>query len=224
MNKLLSELLKNKDEKYAEFNKKIIPDTKYKIIGVRIPALREMAKNTDEKTAIEFLYLPHTYYEEYMLHGFLIAKIKDKVTAYSYIENFLPLIDNWAICDSFSSSLKFIAKYKSDLFKRIKVWIKSDKVYTVRFAVVMLLWYFITPEYIDFALDIVKSIKSDEYYINMAIAWFYSVAIIKQIDKTLPILQSKTLPAFVQNKAISKCCDSFRIDNNTKEYLKTLKF
>ena len=135
----------------------------------------------------------------------------------------MPFIDNWAICDSVAASIKKQAKNRELLYKNVLTWLKSDKVYTVRFGIVCLMNYFIDDEYADEILKLITRIKTDEYYINMAIAWLLSVMLIKKYEKTLPLIESKTLAPFIHNKTIDKARDSFRIDEKTKIYLKSLK-
>lgn len=225
MHSITKELLSKKDEKYREFHKKLVPDTEYEIIGVRVPEIRKTVKNTVSNEEIySFLRSEHRYYEEYMAHGLIIAeKIKETDEIYALLNGFLPKIDNWAICDTVAASLKKLAKNRDLLLKSIKIWINSDHIYTLRFAVVCLLAYFTNKEYTDGAIKIVSTLKTDEYYINMAIAWLYSVILVKNYDGIISLLESKTLPQFIQNKTIDKARDSFRIDKNKKEYLKTLK-
>ena len=225
MHSITKELLSKKDEKYREFHKKLVPDTEYEIIGVRVPEIRKIVKNTVSNEEIySFLRSEHRYYEEYMAHGLIIAeKIKDNDETYALLNEFLPKTDNWAICDTVAASIKKLAENKDLLLKNIKIWINSDRVYTVRFAVVCLLSYFTDKEYTDGTIKLVLSIKTDEYYINMAIAWLYSVMLVKDYDGIIGLLESKTLPQFIQNKTIDKARDSYRIDKIKKEYLKTLK-
>ena len=226
MHSITKDLLSKKDEKYREFHKKLVPDTKYEIIGVRVPEIRKIVKNTVSNEEIySFLRSEHRYYEEYMAHGLIIAeKIKDIDEMYAILSDYLPKIDNWAICDTVAASLKKAAKNKELLLKNVKIWIKSTDVYTVRFAVVCLLTYFTDKEHTDNTIKIVSTIKTDEYYINMAIAWLYSVILVKNYDGIISLLESRALPQFIQNKTIDKARDSFRIDGTKKEYLKTLKF
>jgi len=225
MYNITKELLSKKDERYRLFHTKLVPDTKYEIIGVRVPEIRKTVKNTvSDEEIYSFLRSEHRYYEEYMAHGLIIAeKIRETDRIYTFLNEFLPKIDNWAICDTVATSLKKLAKNKNLLLKNIKIWINSDRVYTVRFAVVCLLSYFTDKEYTDGTIKAVSTIKTDEYYINMAIAWLYSVILVKNYDGIIGLLESKTLPQFIQNKTIDKARDSYRIDKIKKEYLKTLK-
>lgn len=217
-------LFEKQDLNYKTFHQKLVPDTKHEIIGVRVPELRKIANSIDDLSVVSsFLDEKHVYYEEFMLHGLFIAKIKDLDKAYSLLNEFLPQMDNWAECDITVSAIKNIAKYKDLLYNNVVKWLKSERVYTVRFAVVCLISYFTEKEYLDNIFTLMSAINSDEYYINMAIAWLYSVLLVKHYDQTLGLIESKTLPKFIQNKTIDKARDSFRIDDDKKIYLKTLK-
>lgn len=214
------QIFNNQDLEYRSFHCRLVPTVPAeRIIGVRIPILRKIAKQAYESNA-EILC---NYYEEIMIKGFVIAMKRCSIEEHlKDIEDFLPLIDNWAVCDSFCSSLKFTKKNKEAVFEFIKQYINGTE-YEVRFAIVMIMDYFLVDEYIDECLQILTSIISDEYYINMALAWAISVAYIKYAEKILPILKSKVLPAWVHNKSIQKICESHRIDKCKKEYLKSLK-
>ena len=224
MNLIIQELFNNQDKIYKLFSQKLIPDTKLEIIGVRVPILKNIAKKyKNTNTENEFLQEKHFYYEEWFLHGLLIGNETNFEKTMRYVEDFLPQIDNWAICDSFVSSLKIFKKNKTAVYKKVKEWILSDNTYTKRFAIVVLLDYFIDSEFIRETLTILQTIISDNYYVNMALAWFYSVALIKEYKTTLPIIESKKLPKFVHNKSIQKAVESFRIKEDIKAYLKSLK-
>jgi 3-methyladenine DNA glycosylase AlkD len=227
LNMNLSEELKKFSEivTFREFTEKLVPDTKYPMLGVRVPKIRKIAKNAVKNGVAEsFIKEKHVFYEEYFLHGLILGNLKTNFdTLLIEIENFLPYIDNWAICDSTVSSFKIFKKHKAEVFEKIKVWIKSKNPYTVRFAIVTLLWYFIDEEYLDKAITLVKNAYCEHYYVNMAIAWFFSVSLAKYYDNTLHIIEGKELPLFVHNKTIQKCIESFRITDKQKQYLKTLK-
>ncbi len=220
----LSELKEEKED-FREFSEKIISDTSLKIMGVKIPKIRELAKtlNCDKATLYGFFGETHVFLEEQLLHGFLLARLKDVNEIYALIGKFLSGTDSWAVTDSVAAAMKILAKDKPRLLENVKGWLSSEKPYTVRFAVVMLLDYLINDLYVDTALELASEIKDGRYYVDMAVAWLYSVALVKFYDKTVPILERKTLPRFIQNKAISKATDSFRITKDKKEYLKTLK-
>ena len=217
-------LLRNADEEYREFTAKLTPNIdKESIIGVRVPLLRKLSKklkNTD--VATDFLHsLPHSYLEENHLHGFLIEHSTDFDTAISLLEDFLPYINNWATCDTVRP--KILKKHTDKLFQKIKLWLKSDHTYSVRYAIGLLNSFYLDEHFESKHLQLVAGIKSDEYYINMMIAWYFATALCKQYDDTVKILENRTLPLWVHNKAIQKARESYRIDADTKAYLNTLK-
>lgn len=213
------ELFAAEDPKYKAFHKKLIPDVQEdKIIGVRIPQLRELGKKLESD---DFAW---DYYEEVMLHGFYIGYQKLEYSErLSLLDVFVPRIDNWAVCDCVCASLKFIEKKRTEFLQYLKKYMDSEKEYELRFAAVILMDYYLTDDYIDFSLNWLKSVKSEYYYVQMAVAWALCTAFTKYQDKVMPVLESKTLPKDVQNRTISKIRDSFRVDRNTKEYLKTLR-
>ena len=211
------ELFKNQDLKYKEFHSKLLPTVNSdKIIGVRIPQLRKMGKAlTDDNFQWD-------YYEEIMLHGFYIGYAKlSYEERIALLDNFVPKIDNWAVCDCVSSTLKFINKNKAEFLEYLKKYMQSDKEYEIRFAIVVLMEYYIDDEYSDLAVNYFKSIKSDYYYVNMAAAWALSVAFVKYREKVLPLIENNVLTKEIHNMTISKIRDSFRVDKETKAYLKT---
>jgi 3-methyladenine DNA glycosylase AlkD len=217
-------LLRNADEEYREFTAKLTPNIdKESIIGVRVPLLRQLSKklkNTD--VATDFLHsLPHSYLEENHLHGFLIEHSTDFDTAISLFEDFLPYINNWATCDTVRP--KIFKKHTDKLFEKIKLWLKSDHTYTVRYAIGLLNSFYLDEHFESEHLQLVAGIKSDEYYINMMIAWYFATALCKQYDDAVKILENRTLPLWVHNKTIQKARESYRIDADTKAYLNTLK-
>lgn len=213
------ELFSAQDLKYKDFHKKLVPTVdEDKIIGVRLPQLRKIAKRLESNN------FEWDYYEEIMLHGFYIGYEKMSYQArIRLLDAFIPYIDNWAVCDCVSSSLKFIEKNRNDFLEYLQKYMGSDKEYELRFAVVILMDYYITDEYIDFVLEFLSSVKSSYYYVNMAVAWALSVAFVKYQSKTMPILESKSFTKDIQNMTISKIRDSFRVDKETKEYVKTLR-
>ncbi len=226
MRDIIVQLLNDADEKYKNFHQKLIPTNTYPIIGVRVPIINKIAKNIlkEKDVVLNFFNTKHTYYEEYFLHGILIGLSKfDLNTTLKLLDDFLPYINNWAICDSLVSSLKIFKKYREEIFPRVKKWLNSKHEYTVRFAIVVLLNYFLDDCFISQVLNLIKSINHESYYVNMATAWLISVALVKQYEKTLPLLEEKSLPNFIQNKAIQKAIESFRISDFNKSYLKTLK-
>lgn len=228
MNDLEQEVAKQlfsmQDLEYKNFHSKLIPNIQEEtIIGVRTPALRKYAKEfAKNNQAEQFLKcLTHRYYEENNLHGFLLEQIKDFEQCMEEVEKFLPYIDNWATCDMLAP--KAFKKNLPELFKKIKVWIKSDKTYTVRFAIGMLMRYFLDEEFDIRYPRMVAKVRSDEYYINMMIAWYFATALAKQYEEILPFIENRQLDTWTHNKAIQKAVESRRITPEQKTYLKTLK-
>ena len=223
-NTLHKELFALQDKEYRDFTAKLTPSIdKEKIIGVRVPVLRKFAKEfyKNKSAAEEFLSdLPHHYYEENLLLGFLVEQIKDFQSAVEHTEAFLPFVDNWAVCDTFSP--KIFQKYPKETYEYILKWIKSDKTYTIRYAVGLLLSNYLDEHFQKDMLQLVSEVKSEEYYVNMMLAWYFATALAKQYEATMPLIEAKTLPSFVQNKTIQKARESRRISTETKEYL--LKF
>lgn len=221
---IMERLTSMQDEKYKQFHCKLMPtvnpDT---VIGVRVPALRKLAKElygTAEAEAF-LLELPHNYYDENNLHAYLIALIKDYDICIAEVERFLPYIDNWATCDGLSP--KVFKKHLSELLEHIQVWIASEETYTVRFAIGMLMQFYLDDAFDAQYLKIVVSVKSEEYYVNMMIAWYFATALSKQYDATLPYLQTNQLSVWTHNKTIQKAIESYRITDAQKVYLKGLK-
>lgn len=214
------------DKKYKDFNKKLIPNIdENTMIGIRTPVLRKFAKeffNAEPEQVSEFMKdVPHKYFEENNLHGFFIENIKDFDEAINETEKFLPYIDNWETCDIFSP--KIFKKHHDKMYKKILVWIKSKHTYTVRYAIGLLLSNYLDEHFRLEMLELVAKVKSDEYYVKMMIAWYFSFALIKQYDKTLPYIEGKKLDTFTHNKAIQKTIESSRIPKEVKEHLRTMK-
>ena len=221
MDKITKQLISLSEEKYKIFQTKLVPDNKYEILGIRVPILRNFAKKMEEDDKTKFLKtLPHRYYDENMLHSILISSMKDYDELIANLEAFLPYIDNWAVCDCISP--KIIKKYSDKFYKFIVKCLDSKHTYTIRFAIVMLLQFYLDENFDKTHLDLVKNIKSDEYYVNMAKAWYFSMALIKQYDSTITLIKEKSMDKFVQNKSIQKARESYKIDDETKKYL--LKF
>lgn len=213
-----------RDEKFRDFTSKLIPNIdKELIIGVRVPDIRRLAKSLSEEERKKFISgLPHKYHEENMLHGVMLQLIKNDIgEVITETEKFLPYIDNWAVCDI--SQSKLLERYPDVVFGKVSEWAKSEKTYTVRFAIDVLLQFFLDENFTPEVFALAKSIASDEYYVNMALAWFWSFALIKRYEETLPIIESERLPEFVHNKAIQKARESYRISDERKQYLNTLK-
>ena len=223
MNRITAELFTLQDLEYKSFNAKLIPTiSPDKIIGIRTPVLRKYARGLDKKAADSFISsLPHNFYEENNLHAFILEGYKDYEKCIALIDRFLPYIDNWATCDSLSPKI-----FKNNLpkvFEKAKEWIKSEHTYTCRFGIKTLMSFFLENEYAIKALEMVSEIRSEEYYVNMMIAWFFATALAKQYDLTLPYIKDQRLDKWTHNKAIQKAVESYRITDDKKEYLKTLK-
>lgn len=219
-------LLALKDEDYRAFHAKLIPNIPIeKIIGVRTPVLRKYAKKVAKLPEAEaFLReLPHTYYEENNLHGALLSLLypKDIDRFLEELERFLPYVDNWATCDMLSP--KIFKKHLPYIYEKVKIWLQSELVYAVRFGIVTLLGFYLDEAFRPEMLQLVADVKSDEYYVKMAVAWYFSIALVKQYDATIPYIQNKVLEPWTHNKSIQKAIESRRISPEEKAYLRTLK-
>ena len=223
-NEIVAELFRLQDKEYARMQAKIIPTVSPdRIIGVRTPALRDFAKSLKKEQGTgEFLsYLPHQYFDEDQLHAFVISLEKDFDKCIAEVDAFLPFIDNWATCDQLSP--KAFKKEPEKLLPYIQIWIKSDKTYTVRFAIGLLMQHFLDDHFDLKYADEVAGIRSEEYYVRMMIAWYFATALAKQYELVLPYLEDKRLDDWVHNKAIRKSIESYRITDEQKSYLRTLK-
>lgn len=222
---IYNRLISLRDAKYAEFQRKLIPninpDT---IIGVRTPELRYLAKElTGSKQAEHFINeLPHKYIEENQLHAFIISLIKDYDACIQEVERFLPYVDNWATCDQLSP--KCFGKHRYELLPNIEHWIGSMHEYSVRFAIGMLMRHFLDDAFESRFLDSVASIRREEYYIRMMQAWYFATALAKQYDAALPYIEQRKLAQWTHNKAIQKAIESYRVTSEHKEKLKSLRW
>lgn len=217
-------LISMQDLKYKEFQAKLIPNLSTEsVMGIRTPQLRVYAKElmkTD--AAVEFLtQLPHQYFDENQLHAFIISEMKDYGTVLTALEKFLPYVDNWATCDQLRP--KVFKKHPDKLITAIRAWLASTETYTIRFGIGMLMCHYLDenfkPEYLEWAANI----RSEEYYINMMIAWYFATALAKQYDITLSYIEDGRLNTWVHNKTIQKARESYRITDDQKAYLKSLK-
>jgi 3-methyladenine DNA glycosylase AlkD len=218
------ELWKLQDKVYQEFSSKLIPNiAPEKIIGVRTPALRQLAKEilVAGRADVFLKDLPHTYHEENQLHAFILSAMKDYEPCMAYLEKFLPYVDNWATCDQMSP--KVFKKHRSELLLQIRKWLKAEDTYTVRYAIGMLMVHFLDEDFDCSYLDLVAQIRSEEYYINMMIAWYFATALAKQYEEALPVNENKQLAPWTHNKAIQKACESRRGSAAHEEHLPTLK-
>lgn len=221
---ILDELLALRDEKYAAFQVKLTPGISLETcIGVRVPEARKLAKKLMKGSEyVGFLeMLPHTYYDENMLHGLLLSEIKDYQVCLEQVERFLPYVDNWAVCDIMSP--KVFKKHKEDLLPVFRRWSESDHVYTCRFGMEMLMSHYLDADFKPEYLEIPAAVKSEEYYVNMMIAWFFATALAKQWEAAIPYLEEERFSIWVHNKTIQKACESYRITDEQKAYLRTLK-
>ena len=211
------------DLKYKEFHGTLCNTCKYEIIGVRIPEIREYAKELIKEDYTKFLNSKDIkYYEEIMLKGIIIGTSKMTLEdTFTQLEKFIPYIDNWAVCDIMSP--KVFRKHKEELINQIKKWSKSNKTYTIRFGIEMLMSHYLDDNFKEEYLKIPASVKKDEYYVKMMIAWFYATALAKQYDATIPYLKKKTLSTWVHNKTIQKAIESYRITEEQKTLLRGLK-
>ena len=218
------ELKKLQDKGYREMQVTIIPTVDADlIIGVRTPALRQLAKEFSKREDIsEFLSdLPHKFFEENQLHAFILSGMKDAESCIRLVDEFLPYVDNWATCDQMSP--KVFKKHKQLLLEYVDKWIKSDHTYVKRFAIGMLMEHFLDEDFKTSYLTKVSKIRSEEYYVNMMIAWYFATALAKQYEDTLPYIEKQKLDKWTHNKSIQKAVESYRITPEHKEYLKTLK-
>ncbi len=212
------------DPEYQAFQSKLIPTVpRSKVIGVRTPALRKLAKELSrEPAAAEFLEcLPHEYLEENSLHGFLIGTLQDYGETVRALDAFLPCVDNWATCDLMSP--KVFRKHLPELYEQIQLWLRSSHPYTVRFGEEMLMTWFLDEAFRPEVLELAASVRSEEYYVNMMTAWFFATALAKQYDAALPYIEGRRLDGWTHNKAIQKAAESYRVPPEHKAYLKTLK-
>ncbi len=219
-----TKLFELQDTKYREMQVKIIPNIDAdSIIGVRTPALRDYAKQLSKRDDVgDFLKdLPHKYFDENQLHSFIISAMKDYDRCMDEVDRFLVYVDNWATCDQLSP--KVFAKNKSKLLTQIKKWLQSKETYTIRFAIGMLMQHFLDEDFDPEYLKTVAGIRSDEYYVNMMIAWYFATALAKQYDAAIPYIEDHRLDTWTHNKAIQKSVESYRISDEHKEYLKSLK-
>ena len=224
MTSLQERLFELQDTKYRDFHSKLIPDIeKERIIGIRTPVLRQFAKEFGKTLEAEdFLReLPHDYYEENNLHMILITGITDYEKCLEEVNRFLPYIDNWATCDF--PAPKCFERHKEELLPTIKEWISSADTYTVRYGTGMLMRLYLDDDFKPEYAALVAEIQSEEYYINMMIAWYLATALAKQWDATIPYLEERKLSPWVHRKTIQKAVESYRITEEQKVYLKTLR-
>ncbi len=224
LTRLQQQLFVLQDEEYRDFHSKLMPNIpKEDVIGIRVPVLRKFAKEfakSDEKE--KFLKeLPHRYYEENNLHMMLLVEMKDYDGCVQEMERFLPYINNWATCDF--PAPKCFEKHKKDVLEHIKIWVKSSQTYTVRYAIGMLMRLFLEDDFSAEYPQMVAEVSSEEYYINMMIAWYFATALAKQWDAVIPYIEQRKLSPWVHRKTIQKAVESYRITPGQKEYLKSFR-
>lgn len=216
-------LLNNQDLKYRDFTLPLLPNIdKDTLIGVRLPIIQKYAKTINEETKNNFLNeLPHKYHEENLLHAFLLRNIKNYDDFIKRVDAFLPYVTNWAVSDAISN--KYLNKYIDLLIKDVYRWLKSDEIYRVRYAVKCLMSYYLNEDFRPEHIEKVKEIKLDDYYIKMMIAWYLATGLAKNYDDFIKPIQDQEFDLFTHNKAIQKAVESYRVSEEHKNYLKTLK-
>ena len=217
-------LFEMQDTGYRDFHARLILTVeKEKIIGIRTPILRKFAKEfgKTEESELFLKVLPHQYYEENNLHGLLIEQIRDYDKCLEELERFLPFIDNWATCDLLA--LHMMKKHRDIFIREVFRWIESDQPYSIRFGISMLMRHYLDEEFKTEYPEKVAAIRSEEYYVNMMRAWYFSTALAKQYENVLPFLEKRQMDVWTHTKTIQKAIESYRITSEQKEYLRTLR-
>lgn len=213
-------LISIQDLKYKEFHSSLVLNSKYEMIGIRVPIMRDIAKKIAKGNIEEFLeYAQDRYYEEVMIQGLVISRIKDEKQFYKYFKEYINKIDNWALCDSFCSSIKIVRKYEEKYFNKANKMALNKEEFISRVGIVMILNHFISQKNLDAIFDTLNKIQSDKFYINMAEAWLVCEMYIKFRKETTKFIKKNNLNKFTQNKAISKIHDSYRVSKEEKELL-----
>ena len=224
MREITEALFALRDEKYRAFHATLMPGVAWeRVIGVRMPALRRYAAALAKtpQAALFLRELPHTYYEENNLHALLLMREKSFEALMPWLERFLPRIDNWATCDLMRP--KVFQKHLPELLEQIKKWIASDHIYTIRFGIEMLMTFYLDDQFQLEYLEWVTNVRSEEYYVNMMIAWYFATALVKQYEAALPYIQQYRLEPWTHNKTIQKAIESYRVTDEIKGHLKSLK-
>lgn len=224
MDEIRQRIFELADEEYKKFHSGLCPNTN-NIVGVRVPVLRDFAKEIAKGDWEEYLKnAKDDYYEEVMLQGMVIGQAKmDLPKRLEYVKSFVPKIDNWAICDVSCAGFKFAKKYPKEVWNFLQSYIHSNKEFEIRFAVVMLLDFYITEEYIKEVLDILNYTHHEGYYVKMAVAWAISICYIKFPKETLKLLQKNEIDDFTYNKALQKIIESYRVSNEEKDKIRKMK-
>lgn len=223
MDKIRNYLLSNADIGYRNFTLPLLPNIDEKtFIGVRLPILKKYAKDLNEKERLEFMKeLPHEYHEENILHAFMLSNIKDYDEFIKLTDAFLPYVSNWSTSDTICN--KYLNKYKDRLINDVYRWLKSDWAYTVRYAVKCLMNYYLNEDFKEEHIDKVLEVKLDDYYVRMMIAWYLATGLAKNYDSFVKVIEENRFDDFTHNKAIQKAVESYRVSDEHKAYLKTLK-
>ncbi len=223
MTEIQKRLFALQDGEYRAFQCKLMPTVPpERVIGVRTPQLRELAKELFAEGCEDFIAaLPHEYYDEYNLHGFVLCLMRDYEKCVAEIERFLPYVDNWATCDLIRP--KAFDKTPEKLILDIKRWMRDERPFTVRFGMEMLMTFFLDSRFRPEYLELAAAVRSEEYYVNMMSAWFFATALAKQYEAALPYIEERRLEQWVHNKTIQKACESRRVSEERKAHLKTLK-
>lgn len=218
------ELFRLRDIEYRDFQVRLIPSVEPdQVIGVRTPSLRKYARQLAKRAdaGIFLRDLPHRYFDENQLHAFMISGIKDYGKCLEEVNIFLPCVDNWATCDQLSPAV--FKKHRQELIREIRNWIYSDRTYTVRFGLGMLMSHFLDEDFDPAFLDLAAEVRSEEYYIRMMIAWYFATALAKQYDAALPYIEDCRLEPWTHNRTIQKAVESFRVSPEQKDYLRSLR-
>ncbi len=219
-----SRLFALQDVGYRDFQSKLFPTVdKRTVIGVRTPALRSFAAQLSKRDDIGIFLedLPHQYFDENQLHAFIISRIREYESCLEAVDHFLPFVDNWATCDQMSP--KVFRKHRQELLESIGKWIQSDETYTVRFGIKMLMEHFLDEDFDRMFPEMVSRIRSQEYYVNMMIAWYFATALAKQYNTAISFIEERRLDVWTHNKAIQKSVESYRITPEQKDYLRSLR-
>lgn len=227
MKKITEKILELQDMEYREFTARLIPDIdKKRIVGVRLPQLRTLAKEIvrEGKGDAVLTELPHYYTDENNLHALVLAELKDYDRTIEELDRFLPYVDNWATCDSMKPKAFKRNENKEKLLADIRRWLNSEHPFTIRFAISMLMTHFLDNDFREEYLDWVAAVENEHYYVRMMVAWYFATALAKQYDATLPYLMARRLKKWTHNKAIQKATESLRITQEQKQLLRTLKY
>ena len=225
MTEIQERLFALQDVAYRDFTAPLVPNVaRERIIGVRTPAVRKLAAELmrEGKGEAFLAELPHAYFEENGLHAAILCRQKDISACLQQVERFLPYIDNWATCDSLNPAC--FRKNRAVLLERIPVWLASGETYTVRFGIGMLMAHFLDEDFCPEYLDLVAGLRSEEYYINMMIAWYFATALAKRYEAAIPYIENRRLARWTHNKSIQKALESFRVPEERKTYLRALRW